>query len=151
MYQVLLYVHIVCAVIWVGGAFYSQLLAIRVMRSDDPADLPKLGRNLEFIGQRVFLPAAILLFIAGAAMVVNRWSFGQTWVAVAVALWILSAVAGAVYLGPRTKTVSELFEREGPTSTAARALMDRLFLVSRLELVSFAIIIAMMVFKPGAG
>jgi uncharacterized membrane protein len=151
LYQLLLYVHIVCAVIWVGGAFYSQLLALRVTRSDDPADLPKLGRNLEFLGQRVFLPAAVLLFIAGAAMVANRWSFGQTWVAVAVALWILSAVAGAVYLGPRTKTVSELFEREGPTSTAATALMDRLFLVSRLELVSFAIIIAMMVFKPGAG
>ena len=29
--------------------------------------------------------------------------------------------------------------------------MDRVFLVSRLELVSFAIIIALMVFKPGAG
>jgi uncharacterized membrane protein len=151
VYQVLLYVHIVCAVIWVGGAFYAQLLAIRVMQSDDPADLPKLGRNFEFLGTRVFLPASILLFIAGAAMVVNKWSFGQTWVAVAVALWILSAVSGAAYLGPRSKKVSELFETEGPTSAAARALLNRLFLVSRLELLSFAIIIAMMVFKPGAG
>jgi uncharacterized membrane protein len=149
VYQVLLYVHIVCAVIWVGGAFYAQLLAIRVMQSDDPADLPKLGRNFEFLGTRVFLPASILLFIAGAAMVVNKWSFGQTWVAVAVALWILSAVLGAAYLGPRSRKVSELFESEGPTSTAARALLNRLFLVSRLELLSFAIIIAMMVFKPG--
>jgi uncharacterized membrane protein len=151
VYEVALYVHIICAVIWVGGAFYSQLLAVRVIRSDDPADLPKLGRNLEFLGQRVFLPAAILLFIAGTIMVLNRWSFGQTWVAVAVALWILSAVSGAAYLGPRSKRVAELFESEGPSSTAARALMNRLFLVSRLELVSFAIIIAMMVFKPGAG
>ena len=151
MYQVLLYVHIVCAVIWVGGAFYAQLLAIRTSQSEDPNDLPKLGRQLEFLGQRVFLPAAILLFIAGAAMVVQSWSFGQAWVAGAVALWILSAVAGAVYLGPRTKKVAELFEAEGPSSVAARALMDRIFLVSRLELVSFAVIIALMVFKPGAG
>ena len=29
--------------------------------------------------------------------------------------------------------------------------MSRVFLVSRLELVSFAIIIALMVFKPGTG
>ena len=42
-------------------------------------------------------------------------------------------------------------EAEGPTSTAARALLDRVFLVSRLELVSFAVIIALMVFKPGSG
>jgi uncharacterized membrane protein len=151
MYEVLLYVHIVCAVIWVGGAFYSQLLAIRTTRSTDPNDLPKLGRQIEFLGQRVFLPSAILLFIAGAVMVVNRWSFGQTWVAVAVALWIVSALVGALYLGPRSKTVAELFEKDGPTSPAGRALMERLFLISRLELVSFAIIIALMVFKPGSG
>jgi uncharacterized membrane protein len=151
MYQVLLYVHIVCAVIWVGGAFYSQLLAIRTTRSTDPNDLPKLGRQLEFLGTRVFLPASILLFLAGAAMVVQSWSFGQAWIAGAVALWILSVIVGAAYLGPKSKVVAELFEREGPSSTAARALMERLFLVSRLELVSFAVIIALMVFKPGAG
>src|SRR4051795_6478534 len=58
MYLLLLYVHIVCAVIWVGGAFFSQLLALRVARSTDPADLPKLGRNMEFLGMRVFLPAS---------------------------------------------------------------------------------------------
>jgi uncharacterized membrane protein len=151
MYLVLLYVHIVCAVIWVGGAFFSQLLAIRVARSTDPADLPKLGRNMEFLGMRVFLPASILLFLAGLAMVAQQWSFGQTWIALAIALWILSVIAGAVYVGPRTQKVAALFESEGPASTAARALLGRIFLVSRLELVSFAIIIALMVFKPGSG
>ena len=69
---------------------------------------------------------------------------------VSVALWILSAVAGAIYLGPRAKRVGELFDAEGPTSEAGRALMNRLFLVSRLELLSFAIVIALMVFKPGS-
>ena len=151
MYQVLLYVHIVCAVIWVGGAFFSQLLALRVERSTDPTDLPKLGRNMEFLGLRVFLPASILLVLAGAAMVAQQWGFGQTWVAVSMGLWLLSVLAGALYVGPRTKKIAELFEAEGPTSTAARALLGRVFLVSRLELLSFAIIIALMVFKPGAG
>ena len=103
MYQVLLYVHIICAVIWVGGAFFSQLLALRVERSTDPADLPKLGRNLEFLGLRVFLPASILLFLAGAAMVAQQWGFGQTWVAVSMGLWLLSVIAGAIYIGPRTR------------------------------------------------
>jgi uncharacterized membrane protein len=151
MYLVLLYVHIVCAVIWVGGAFFSQLLAIRVARSTDPADLPKLGRNMEFLGMRVFLPASILLFLAGLGMVAQQWSFGQTWIALAIALWILSVIAGAVYVGPRTQKVAALFEAEGPASTAARALLGRIFLVSRMELVSFGIIIALMVFKPGSG
>jgi uncharacterized membrane protein len=151
VYELLLYVHIICAVIWVGGAFFSQLLALRVQRSTDPEDLPKFGRNVEFLGLRVFLPASILLFIAGAAMVAQQWSFGQTWVAVSMGLWLVSILAGALYIGPRTKKIAELFETEGPTSVGARALLDRVFLVSRLELVSFAIIIALMVFKPGTG
>ena len=151
MYLILLYLHIICAVIWVGGAFFSQLLALRVERSTDPADLPKLGRNLEFLGLRVFLPASIVLFLAGVGMVLQQWSFGQTWIALAMGLWLLSVIAGSIYIGPRTRKIAELFEAEGPTSTAARALMSRIFLVSRLELLSFAVIIALMVFKPGAG
>ena len=95
--------------------------------------------------------APILASIAIAAMVAQQWGFGQTWVAVSMGLWLLSVIAGAIYVGPRTKKIAELFEAEGPSSTAARALLGRVFLVSRLELVSFAIIIALMVFKPGAG
>lgn len=150
MYQVLLYIHIVCGVIWVGGALFSQLLAMRVERSTDPGDLPKLARHIAFLGLRVFLPASILLFIAGAAMVAQQWSFGQAWVSVSMGLWIVSALAGSLYLGPRSKKVAELFEAEGPASAAGRALLARIFLVARLELLSFAIVIGLMVFKPGA-
>jgi len=150
MYQLLLYVHIISAVIWVGGAFAIQALAVLVSRSDDPMELPRLARNLELIGSRVFAPAAILLFVAGLFLTVQKWAFGQTWIAVSVSLWIVSAVMGAAYLGPRAKRVAALFEAEGPTSMAARELVRRLFVVSRLELVSFAVIIGLMVFKPGS-
>ena len=149
-YSVLLFIHIVCAVIWVGGAFALQLLAFLVSRTGDQLELARLMRYFELIGSRVFVPVATLLFVAGAAMTLQAWSFGKTWIAVSVALWVLSAVAGAVYLGPRAKRVGELFTAEGQSSEAGRALMNRLFLVSRLELVSFAIIIALMVFKPGS-
>jgi uncharacterized membrane protein len=150
MYQLLLFVHVICAVIWVGGAFYAQLLSIRAGRSDDPMALPRLGREIEFLGSRVFTPAAVLLFLAGAAMTLRAWSFGQLWVAASVALWIVSAVAGAAYLAPRARRVSALFDAEGPESVAGRRIIGRMFLVSRLELVSFAIVIALMVFKPGS-
>lgn len=150
MYQLVLYIHIVCAVIWVGGAFAIQALAIVVSRSDDPMELPRLGRNLEFIGSRVFMPAAVLLFVAGVVLTIQKWAFGDTWIAVSIGLWILSALSGAIYLGPRAKRVAALFEAEGPSSVAARQLIGRMFLVSRLELVSFAVIIGLMVFKPGS-
>jgi len=151
VYELVKYIHILCAVTWVGGAFYAQILALQVAKSSDPADLPKLGRHIEFIGTRVFLPASILLFIAGVILTTQRWAFQQTWISIAIVLWLFSALVGSLYLGPRSKRVSELFEADGPTSVAGRALLARLFLVSRLELVSFLVVIALMVAKPGAG
>jgi uncharacterized membrane protein len=150
VYQLVLFVHIICAVIWVGGAFTIQALAILVSRSDDPMELPRLGRNLEIIGTKVFMPAAVGLFLAGVVMTIQNWSFGDTWIAVSIALWILSALSGAIYLGPRARRAAALFESEGPSSAAARQLIGRLFIVSRAEIVSFAVIIGLMVFKPGS-
>jgi uncharacterized membrane protein len=151
LYDLIKYVHVLAAITWVGGAFYSQLMAIQIQRSTDPNDLPKFGRQVESIGTRVFLPASIILFIAGVILVAQRWSFSQAWVSIAIALWLVSLLAGALYLGPRSKKLGELFAAEGPTSVAARSLLARLFLVSRLELISFAVIVFLMVVKPGAG
>ena len=97
-YSALLFIHIVCAVIWVGGAFALQVLAFLVSRTGDQLELARLLRYFELIGSRVFVPVATLLFIAGVAMTLQAWSFGNTWIAVSVALWVLSAVAGAIYL-----------------------------------------------------
>jgi hypothetical protein len=78
-------VHILCAITWVGGAFILQLLAMRVMRSPDPGDVPKLLGHLEFLGRVVLEPAAILLFLAGLLMTIQRWAFQQTWISIASA------------------------------------------------------------------
>ena len=148
MYHLLLYVHVLSAVTWVGGAFVIQLLAMRAEGSTDITELPRLARSVDAIGNRVFVPAATLLLLSGAAMTINSWSFGRTWIAVSVALWVVSAVAGAAYIAPRGKRAVQLFDAEGPDSPVARQLIARMFVVSRLELVSFALILALMVFKP---
>ena len=149
MYQLLVYLHILGGVVWVGGAIYAQVLAFRVSRSEDPTELPMVAGHLAALGVRVFMPASVLIIVTGSVMTIQQWSFGQLWIALAVALWVLSAALGGIYVGPRITRVAALFEAEGPRSRAARSLLDRLFLVSRLELVSFLVIIGLMVFKPG--
>jgi uncharacterized membrane protein len=150
VYELIVFIHVLSAIVWVGGAFVIQVFAILSQRSTDPNDLPRLGRQVEFVGLRVFLPASILLFVAGLIMTAQRWGFGQPWISISMLLWIVSVLVGALYLGPRSRKVAELIEAEGPSSVAARSLMSRLFVVSRLELVSFAFIVALMVFKPGS-
>ena len=149
-YNLIKYVHVICAIIWVGGAFYTQLLAVRAGRSTDPTDLPKLGQTAGELGMKVFLPASILLFIAGLILVIQKWSFSSFWVSISMLLWLTSVLVGALYLGPTGAKVGKIFAAEGPASVAGRATLARIFLVSRLELVSFAVIVFLMVAKPGA-
>lgn len=151
MYEIALYVHILCAMAWVGGGFFAQLLVMRVERSPDPEEYPRLVHHLSFIVERLFIPASILLFVAGLFMTIQRWEFQQTWIAIAIVLWLGSTLAGSLYLGPMAKRGTALFEAEGATSIAGRALLSRLFLITRLELGVFAAIIALMVAKPNIG
>jgi uncharacterized membrane protein len=150
VYELIKYIHILAAMVWVGGAFYLQLVAIRASRSADPNDLPRFGTEVEAVGGKLFPVASIVLLIAGIIMVVQRWSFSQAWVAVALVLWLASLLAGVLYIGPQSGRIGAQFAAEGPSSVTARAGMARLFLVSRLELVSFAVIVYLMAFKPGA-
>jgi uncharacterized membrane protein len=149
-YSLIKYVHVICAIIWLGGAFFAQLLAVRAQRSTDPTDLPKYGQTIGELGMKVFLPASILLFIAGLILVIQRWSFSSVWVSVSIVLWLASVLVGALYLGPTGAKLGKVFAAEGPTSVAGRAGLERILLISRIELVSFAIIVFMMVVKPGA-
>jgi uncharacterized membrane protein len=148
VYEIVKYVHIVCAIIWVGGAAYSQVLGVFVARSDDPADVPKLANNFARIGMLLFLPASIILFVAGLIMTVSRWSFTQTWISIAIALWLVSVISGAVYVGPRLAKMAGAFDAEGPTSSTGLGLLRKVILVSRAELVMLFVIVGLMVFKP---
>jgi uncharacterized membrane protein len=147
-YTLVKYVHVLAAMVWVGGVFYSQVLAWRAGRSDDPAELPRTARAIGALGLRIFLPTAILLFIAGLILVINRWQFAALWVSVSMATWLVLVLIGALYLGPNGEKVGKLFATEGPTSVAAREGLSRIFLVTRLQLVLLAFVVFLMVAKP---
>lgn len=148
MYEAIKYVHILCAITWVGGALILQLLAMRVTRSPDPQDVPKFLGHLEFLGKFVLEPASVLLLVAGVLMTIQRWAFQQTWISIAIVLWLASLVAGSFYLMPNGKRAKALFDAEGPGSVAARRIIGGMFIVARVELAMFLVIIAFMVVKP---
>ena len=149
IYRAIVYIHILAAIAWVGGSFFLQLLGIRTARSTDPDDLPKLGRQIEWFGLRYFLPVSVVTFAAGVILVSQRWQFSQLWISLAMLLWLVSVIIGALYIGPRSKKVAEMFETLGATAPEARAASARLFMVSRIDLILFFVIVGLMVWKPG--
>ena len=143
--------HVLMAIIWVGGAITMQVLAIRIVRTDDRSLLRTFAGLAEFVGNRVFAPASITLVILGIWMVIEEpaWTFGQFWILAALGMFAFSFVSGAFYLGPQSGKLKKMYEAEGTDAPEAPALIQKLFMVSRIELVLLVLIVFDMVLKPG--
>ena len=129
-------IHVIAAVIWVGGAAMIQAYAFRILRTGDGRRQADFSKDTEVVGMRVFVPASLILFLAAIAMMVNlHWSWNQNWIVLGLIAFGLSFVLGAGFLGPEGGRIAELIEREGPDSPAAQAHIRRILTVSRCELI----------------
>jgi hypothetical protein len=57
--------HVVGAVIWVGGAAALQILAFRIIRTGDATRQAEFAKDAEFVGTRAFIPASWVLLLSG--------------------------------------------------------------------------------------
>ena len=150
VYELLLFVHIMAAVVWVGGAVSSQIISVRVLRSGDATRKATLAAELEWVGTRVFTPASGILFLFGIFLVVNgNWGWGEPWIGGGIAIWLLSTVTGTAFFGPELGRIAKLAQAEGPDSSTVTARVNRLLLVSRVELGLLILAVFLMSTKPG--
>jgi uncharacterized membrane protein len=142
-------VHVVAAVVWVGGATMIQALAFRITRTGDARRQADFAKDTEIVGMRLFMPTTWILLLAGIAMMIDLdWSWGQNWIVFGLIAFALSFAVGAGFLGPEGGRIAQIIEREGPDSPAAQARIGRILTVSRCELVILVTVIVSMVVKP---
>lgn len=147
-YQVYLSVHILAAVIWVGGALMMQLFAVRAKRSDSNEYLVAITKDIEFVGTRLFIPSSLVLVIFGFLLVnEGDWPY-EFWVVFPIAVWAASFLVGAGFLGPESGRVGKAFEKDGPDSAEGHARLKRVFLISRIELTLLLLVVLDMTLKP---
>jgi uncharacterized membrane protein len=148
-YEWLMFLHILAAMIWVGGALTVSLLAARVLRSGDAAAISQFIGNLQFIGPLVFAPAMAGALAFGIWMVVDSsaWSFSQTWLVVALVLFAAAVLVGVVFQG-RAAIGAKRAAATGDSQRAER-LMRRWIRGMRLILLILVVIAWDMSIKPG--
>ena len=92
-YQFYLTVHILAAVVWVGGATITQVYAARAMADPSPERLAGFARDAAFVGKTMFTPASLVLVVFGFLLVnEGNWSLGSTWLIFALAVFAASFV-----------------------------------------------------------
>lgn len=149
-YQWLLLFHIGFGVIWLGGATMLSLMALRLQLERNWEDLAKFGRDVEWIGLRVFTPVSLITLIFGILLILETgWEFSDRWITIAFSLFIASFLLGAAFLGPQAGKVGRLIEERGSGDSEAQAKLARLLLVARLDLVLLFGIFVVMIWKPG--
>ena len=150
-YELLKFVHIVMAIIWVGGAITIQVLAFRILKTNDPIRMANLTGDAGVLGERLFAPASGILVIMGVLMVLDAgWEFSDTWIVIGIIGFLATLVTGLFYLTPTAKKLGTLIEQRGPDDPEAQGLMKQLIVISRIDLVVLLIVVFNMVAKPGA-
>jgi len=142
--------HVLMAIVWVGGALMIQLFAFRVLKETDDDRIAKFAKDVEFISMRTFIPASLILVALGFVLMhQGHWAY-QFWVVFALVVWALSFVSGAVFLGPESGRIGKLIEERGGVDAEIRSRIERILFHSRIELALIALIAMDMVLKPGA-
>jgi uncharacterized membrane protein len=151
LYEALKSIHVLAAVIWVGGAFTLQFLGTRALASRDPQQIASFGQSAEWIGMRVFMPASLVVLVFGIwAVFEGSWSFADFWILWGLLGVAFSAIVGTAYLGPESARVGALADKRGTDDPEVVRRRDRLVLVSRIELAILLTVVFVMVTKPGA-
>ena len=148
LYELLLFVHVLAASVWVGGAVMLKVQSSRALASN-PDRAAELALENERVGTTVLMPASILLLIAGLWLVFEtEIGFGPLWVKLGLGIYLVSAVAGAVFLGPLYKQVGRL-RAEGGAGTDLTERLRRISTLSSIDLGLLVAAVFVMTVKPG--
>ena len=120
-YELYLFVHILTAIVWIGGSIMLQVVAIRIRNAGDPFRMAAFAQDAEWIGMRVIAPTALLLLVFGFLLVwEGPWSLGDTWVWLGLLGYAITFLAGLLFFGPESGRIGKLIEAEGSDSPRSR-------------------------------
>jgi uncharacterized membrane protein len=144
-------IHIVGAVIWVGGGVMLSVIGARARQSEDPGIIGEFAQLLSYAGLRILMPAVVAVIITGVWLVLvsPEWNFTQLWVILALGAFVVAFLIGAVYLSRTALELERLATRTDADLQAARDVLGRWIVGYRVVLLILMFVLWDMVFKPG--
>ena len=148
-YELWLFLHVVAAIVWIGGATAVQVFGILTKRAADPAKTAFFAQNVSWTVMRVFLPASVLVLVAGIGLTENGgWDWGEPFIAAGLVLWAIVSLVAFGYLGRAIGAAGARLTTEGPSPALALRLRNLVWL-SRVLLAVLVVIVFLMTVKPG--
>jgi uncharacterized membrane protein len=142
-------IHVLAAIVWLGGGTAITVLAWRAQRARDDAQLLVIGRQAEWLITRVFVPASLVVLAMGIVLMhKGGWGYDHFWPLFGLIAWSVSFVVGAAFLGPQSSKLAKLIEVKGPDDPEVAARLRRVIAVARADVVLVLLVALDMVAKP---
>jgi len=151
VYDTLKLLHILAAVIWVGTGVYYLFTGTRLRRAGNPEHVAAFAGNLAAAAP-LMVASSITVLVAGVLLVLYApgLDFSDTWIWLGLLGYAATFVTGMFFIRPRADRLAAAMASEGPTSATAQGLIAQMFAIGRIDQVVLVLVIAVMVFKPGA-
>ena len=153
LFEIYKTLHVLGAAAWVGGAAMVQVQAAKVRASGDAQRMVTFADEQEVIGKKYFAPVSGLTAVLGILTMIELYGvdgFKETWIIIGIALFVLTSVVGATFLGPESGRLRDLVASKGLEDAEVQRRLDRITLVSRVDLLVLVLLVTDMVIKPGA-
>lgn len=149
LYELLLLLHVVAAIVWVGAATTYIALELRTDLSGDVDREASHNDDAGWLAPRLFIPAGLATLGFGIlAAIEGSWSFGSLWIIIGLSGFAVSFGIGMAYFEPQIKKLAEAVERDGVDDPGVRRTMSNLKTVGRIELAVLYVVVATMIIKP---
>ena len=140
-YYAYLAIHVLSAVIWVGGDVTLTALGIVFERRGEGETLGALGRMGAWIGTRVYTPTLVVTLVFGIVLMQKgNYDWGQ--------FWVIFALVGVGFVGPELGRIDEAARTHGPDSPEVAMRVKRLFMIFRFDTALLVLIVVNMAAKP---
>jgi uncharacterized membrane protein len=148
-YLVFKTVHILAAIVWLGGGAILLVLAVLAQARSDRPYVAQIARQAAFCGERIFAPAGLVVVVMGIAMMINGdLDWGQFWVIAGLIGYAITFVVGIAVLSPLAKKVNASVETNGLDHPETEALIDRILMIARFDIAMLLLVVVDMVAKP---
>ena len=147
--ELLLVLHVVSAIIWVGAATTYFALELRTDLSGDLEREASQNDDAEWLAPRLFIPASMGTLVFGIlAAIEGNWNFGSLWLIIGLIGFGVSFATGIGYFEPEIKRLAAAIERDGAAHSEVRRRTANLKMVGRIELAVLYVVVVSMVAKP---
>jgi uncharacterized membrane protein len=146
-YEVLLFLHVTTAIVWLGSGFFLQALIFRAEATEDGVLTQRIAANTGWLAQRIFIPASLAVLLFGILLTIEGpWGFGDLWIVLGLAGYAVSFLVGIGFIEPEGKRIHAAMEAQQPARAAFH--VRRINVVSRMELAILYLVVAAMALKP---